>query len=248
MKTVTAIKQCLTAFGFGLVTFSALAVCPFNADQQGVATGTATTDGLLFIRYALGLTAGASLGSGATQDGALPANIATYIDANKAALDMDGDGTFTPFDAQIVARYLMGFRGVGLQIGLSDPQFAKRFAGVDFQKFIDDGCTESPNADPRVQAWNAMNAALVAGNATLAKTYLTDTGLINHGPVMDALLTDMPTIVAGYSEIIPRYVAGDYAEYWVSRPIAGSTTGERYVHIVIFMRNPGDANWKIDSL
>lgn len=224
--------------------------CPFNIDQSSAANSRrATTDGLLFIRYALNLPSTTPPVSSATENASLTsAQVAAHMTTNAAALDIDGDNVFTVFDAQVIARYLLGFRGVNLVTDLPEREFAKRFAGEEYQQYIDNGCAAVVNADPRIQVWNAMNAALVANNAMLAKTFLTDNGIGNHGSVFDALITEMPTIIASYSELIARYVGGNYAEYWLSRPIAGSTSGERYVHIVIFMRDPGDGQWKIDSM
>ncbi len=226
------------------------AVCPFNADQQGIAGGTATSDGLLFIRYALGLTSGAALGANATQGGALPAAIAGYIanPTNNAAIDIDGDGKFSNGDALVIARYLFGFRGDTLAAGVAPVEFAKRYGGRALQAYIDNGCTGLNDLpDPRVQTWNAMNSALVAGNVTNAKTYLTPNGATTVGGAMDALIAGMPAIVATYSELIPKNVSENYAEYLVVRPVPGSASGEKSLHFVIFIRML-DGSWKVDSM
>ena len=240
-------------FAVSVLSVSAHAVCPFNADAQGTVSGTATTDGLLFIRYALGITSGTALGANATQGGTPPADIANYIanPTNAAALDIDGDGKFTPFDAQIIARYLMGFRSDSLSRGLLPPEFAKRFGANSFQSFIESGCTGASDApDPRIAIWNAMNAQLALGTAagvTAARVYLTDTAVDNIGPVLSALISDHAAIVASYSVLLPRVVGTDYAEYWVSRPIVGGVAGEREIFIVTFLRS-FDGVWRIDSM
>lgn len=233
-----------------LVSVDASAACPFSPDGAGAVGGTATTDGLLFIRYALGLTSGAALGANATQGGALPAAIASYIadPTNNAALDIDGDGKFSANDAMAIARYLFGFRGDALATGLPAVEFASRYGGPALQTYIDNGCTGLNDLpDPRVVVWNAMNAALVAGNAAQAKTYLTPNGLANHGAPMDSLLGQMSSIVSSYSTLVPKAVSGDYAEYLVSRPVPGSVTGDKQLYFVIFLQAPGGI-WLIDSM
>jgi hypothetical protein len=240
----------LVASGLWTLNGVAHAACPFNPDGAGNSAGTATTDGLLFIRYALGVTAGAGLGANATQGAALPVAIASYIadPINNAAIDIDGDGKFSPSDAMVIARYLFGFRGNALAVGVPTVEFAKRYGGPSQQTYIDNGCTGLNDLpDPRVTVWNAMNAALVAGNAATAKTYLTPNGAATAGAAMDALIAGMPTIVGSYSELIAKNVSENYAEYLVVRPVTGSATGEQSLYFVIFVRMP-DGTWKIDSL
>jgi hypothetical protein len=86
--------------------------CPFNIDQSSAANSRrATTDGLIFIRYALNLPNTLPPVDSATENASLTsAQVAAHMSANAAALDIDGDGAFTPFDARIIARYLLGFR------------------------------------------------------------------------------------------------------------------------------------------
>ncbi len=236
---------------FGLMSNRAIAVCPFNADQQGAAGGAGTTDGLLFIRYALGLTMGASLTANAAQNNATDTTVVNYIVNNKTALDIDGDDAFTAYDAVHIARYLLGFRGAALLGTLTQPDFVKRSGGVALQRFIDGGCTGTNDlADPRVAVWNAMNAQLALGTTAGingAKQYMTDTAVSNFETAMNAIRTDLPTLVASYSQIISRTVGTDYAEYWVSRPIPGSTSGGREVFVITFLLM-FDGTWRVDSM
>ncbi len=226
------------------------AMCPFNIDQSSAVNSTrATTDGLLFIRYALGLPATAPPVANATESPSLtPTQVAQFIENNKTALDLDGDGKFTIFDTQVIARYVTGFRGDRLSAGLTTFDFGSRYGGAALQTYIDNGCTGLNDLpDPRVAVRNAMNAALVGGNNALAKTYLTPNGLANHGSPIDSLTSRMPQIVASYSPLAASLVEDDYAEYVVSRPIPGSTTGELQVFIVVFLRDPNGV-WLIDAM
>jgi hypothetical protein len=229
------------------------AVCPFNVDQSSAANSTrATTDGLLFLRYALGLPATTPPITSATENASLTSTqVGTFIDTNKTALDIDGDTKFTIFDAQIIARYLFGFRGERLSDGLTPFDFGARYGGMALQTYIDNGCTGTNDAaDPRIAAWNAMNAQLALGTTAgidAAKAYLTDTGIDNLVPVFVALRTELSAIIASYSQIIPRTVSSEFAEYWVSRPLPGSTTGEREIFTITFLRM-FDGSWRVDTM
>lgn len=235
------------------VSYAATAAdCPFNIDQSAADTRRGTTDGLLFIRYALSLPSASPSATNATENAALTsAQIDAHMSAHANALDIDGDGAFTRFDAQIIARYLLGFRGTALAGDLDAPKFAKRYGSAAFQQYIDSGCNSANDpADPRMAVWNAMNAQLALGTSAgidQAKTYMTDTAVDSYTPALATIVADLPAIVASYSPIIPRMISGDYAEYWVSRPLLGSGTGERLVHIVTFIRTL-DGNWRVDAM
>ena len=227
--------------------------CPFNIDgSRATNSRRATTDGLIFIRYALGITTSPNLPTGATETPSLTAaQIASLITTNKAALDIDGDGYFTPFDAQVIARYLLGYRNSNLAGDLTAPDFAKRFGSKALQDFIESGCNPASDpTDPRITAWTAMNAQLALGTlagVAAAKAYLTDSAVDNLGPVFTALTAEHAAIIASYSTLVPRQVSSDYAEYWVSRPLIGGAAGARDVFTVTFVRT-FDGSWRIDSM
>jgi hypothetical protein len=227
--------------------------CPFNVDQSSAANSRrATTDGLIFIRYALNLPSTAPPVGGATENASLTgAQVASHMSANATALDIDGDGKFTTFDAQIIARYLLGFRGGALLGTQEQPDFAKRYGVSALASYIDGGCNPANDpADPRIAVWNAMNAQLALGTVAGidgAKQYITDTAVENYTLALNAIVSELPTVVASYSPIIPRVVRGDYAEYWVSRPLPGSITGEREVFTITFLRM-FDGSWRVESM
>jgi hypothetical protein len=224
--------------------------CPFNVDQSSAANSRrATTDGLIFVRYALGLPSTTPVVANATENAALTsAQVAAHMATNAAALDIDGDGKFSTFDAQIIARYLVGFRGTTLAAGLNENEFAKRYGGTELQSYIETGCNPgAPSTDPRIIVWNAMNTAMLANNPTTANTYLTEGAKLTVGASLTQLAPTYTAIYNSYSPLIPGVVRGDYAEYWVSRPVLGSTTGERNLFVVIFLQLQ-DGSWKIDSM
>jgi hypothetical protein len=249
----------LLAFTFVPIVWSAFAHaqsaadCPFNVDQSSAANSRrATTDGLIFIRYALNLPSTTPPVGGATENPSLTsAQVTAHMSTNAAALDIDGDGRFTAFDAQIIARYLLGFRGGALLGTLEQPDFAKRYGVSALASYIDGGCNPANDPiDPRIAVWNAMNAQLALGTVAGidgAKQYMTDTAVANYTDMLTAMVSTLPAVVASYSVIIPRQVGSDYAEYWVSRPLVGGTVGERLVHPITFVKT-SDGSWRIDGM
>jgi hypothetical protein len=87
----------------------------FDIDGNGVLD--AETDGLLIMRYLLGITGNSlvagALGTGATR--ATPAAISTYLAGLHAVLDVDGDGQRrASTDGVLISRYLRNVRGAAL--------------------------------------------------------------------------------------------------------------------------------------
>lgn len=91
----------------------------------------ALTDGVLVIRYLVGLT-GPSLTGGALGPSAMrtdPAAIKAYLDAMRPALDIDGNGTVdAPTDGLLTIRYLFGLRGTPLIAGAVDAAATRKTA------------------------------------------------------------------------------------------------------------------------
>ena len=83
-------------------------------DVDGNAAYRAPTDGVLAMRYLLGLSAGplvtAAIGTGATRS--TPTTVTQYLDTLAPLLDVDGNGIVDPAtDGVILLRYLIGLRG-----------------------------------------------------------------------------------------------------------------------------------------
>ena len=93
-----------------------------DIDRNG--TYDALTDGLLALRYMFGLT-GSPLSTGVLGDAATrtdPAVIKSYLDSNRTAFDIDGNGTTDALtDGLLILRYLFGLRGAALTAGAVDP-------------------------------------------------------------------------------------------------------------------------------
>jgi len=91
-----------------------------DADGSGEPTRyQPATDGVLVLRYLLGLRGSALVNSvlagGATRNAA---QIAAHLDARAAALDVDGDGIASvTSDGLLILRYMLGLRGATLVAG-----------------------------------------------------------------------------------------------------------------------------------
>ena len=111
-----------------------------DVDSSVTATKyNAGTDGVLVLRYMLGLTGTALTASatGGTASRTDPAVIKTYLDGIRVgSLDIDGDGTVNALtDGLLVVRYLLGIRGDALVAGAVNSSGA-RTSFADIQAFI----------------------------------------------------------------------------------------------------------------
>jgi CSLREA domain-containing protein len=98
----------------------------------------ALTDGLLVIRYLFGL-AGPPLTNGAlgaTATRTDPLAVKVYLDAIRAPLDIDGNGTTDALtDGLLIIRYLFGLRGDPLIAKAVDP-LGKRTTAADIETYM----------------------------------------------------------------------------------------------------------------
>ncbi len=98
-------------------SFGPAALTPLRVDADANANYEAFADGLLALRYLLGLH-GVALVNGATTGSATrtdPAALGAWFDDMRPVLDLDGDGqTEAATDGVLLLRYLLGFRGVAL--------------------------------------------------------------------------------------------------------------------------------------
>ena len=93
------------------------ATLALRIDVDGDGLYVAPTDGVLLVRYLLGLSAG-SLTAGAVGRGAVrktPTRVLQYLDTLAPLLDVDGNGAVDArSDGIIMLRYLLGLRGASL--------------------------------------------------------------------------------------------------------------------------------------
>lgn len=174
---ITAVIALITTLGITVSSTSWAATgCGFNVDGLGGvgANGVADmgSDGLVFLRYAQGLT-GSALIAGTRADqtpanlsavvGAINTHMATYSSAH----DMDASGGgISVNDATIIARYLTGFRGTSLVSGLQ--LTGSRVLGNDIETYIVAGCPT--NTLPLTCALSGPSSVQVGGSATISAT------------------------------------------------------------------------------
>ena len=154
-------------------TASAATGCGFNVDGLGGAgaNGSAdiTSDGLLLVRYAQGLT-GSALIAGTRVD-QTPANLSTVVGAinthmntYSTAHDMDASGGgISVNNATIMARYLAGYRGAPLVAGLT--LTGSRVLATDLEAYIVAGCPT--NTLPLSCVLTGATALIIGGSTTV---------------------------------------------------------------------------------
>jgi hypothetical protein len=121
----------------GLAARGAAPLCSLDVDGNGVPD--ALTDGLLLIRHLFGFS-DAALTDGALAPDATrtdPAEIAAYLEANRAAFDVDvNEVTDALTDGLLIIRRLFGFSGATLTDGAVAPD-ATRMDPTDIGGYID---------------------------------------------------------------------------------------------------------------
>ncbi|MCY7387278.1 MAG: hypothetical protein LH481_04320, partial [Burkholderiales bacterium] len=103
-----------------------------------------------------------------------------------------------------------------------------------------------PSVDePILAAWNGMNDALIQGNTNKALTFLTTGAQEKYRSVFEALIGDMPSIIASYSKPSRGQLSEDMAEYAIMRDIASE--GDTQVFFVYFSKD-SNGKWLVDSM
>ena len=135
LRAVCALVFVCTTTALGATT---IARCPFDNE-----TAASTREGLIYLRYALGLR-GSALVTGIGFSGAqAPAAVASIeCPSCQAQIDINGDGQFDAHDATIIARVLAGFNGDALTRGLQFGSGSRPTALLQRQ-FVIDGCPAS---------------------------------------------------------------------------------------------------------
>lgn len=98
--------------------------------------------------------------------------------------------------------------------------------------------------DRSIQAvWGAMNEALASGDKAMALGFLSEQARERYDPVFDALMPQMPEIVASYSEPRRSLVMGSYAEYGVNRMV----DGQNKIFLTGFITNQL-GQWQLETM
>ena len=173
--------------GLGIVGMGALAAlllgssaslaqvsaCPFNV--SGSAAPKFSIDGVLLARYAQGMRGPTLIANVAPPSLSLAGAEAT-ISANIARLDVDGDGDFTPADAAIIGRYLLGLSKEAWTSSVSMPAIAQRRLGASVESFMALGCP-GPTAAARLlqqATFGATRAEIYRVQGMSADAYLAE--------------------------------------------------------------------------
>lgn len=110
-----------------------------NVDGNTVGTpASAATDGVLLLRYLLGVrgTALVDAATGAPAARTSAGDVTTWLDSMRLAFDVDGDGQVLPTsDGLLVMRYLLGLRGSALIAG-AVPAGAPRSTAPDIEAYL----------------------------------------------------------------------------------------------------------------
>ena len=117
-------------------TFAQVANCPFAA--SGTAPPKFAVDGMLLVRYAVGLR-GAAMSNKISATSSFTGAEAN-ITSNLSRLDLDGDGFFGPNDALIILRYLSGYTPAAWISGLTFASNAQRKTTIEIELFMNAGC------------------------------------------------------------------------------------------------------------
>ena len=130
----------ITACAGALLAGSALALpaarCPFDNELV-----SAQREGMMYVRYALGIRGTALM----TATGYLPGHAAAAQATMECPscwpqLDINGNGAFDTTDALIIARYIAGFRGATLTVGVALGSGSRNTSAL-VESFITGGCS-----------------------------------------------------------------------------------------------------------
>lgn len=90
--------------------------------------------------------------------------------------------------------------------------------------------------------WSGMNNALLAGDSTRALSYLDSDAQTMYAPIFSELATEMPGIIASYSDLTPVRQSNGMAEYLLTRTIQGT----KQAFIITFVNVEGV--WQLDLM
>lgn len=158
----------LLAWAVSLCAVNAHAIaCPILPSGGSVAR--IGVDGLLLARYAIGMR-GVPLYAGISPQ--QPAtNAQSYIDANRARLDIDGNGEFDANDALILIRAMAGFDGDDVIRDIAIPATAKRKERPAIAAYLAGGCKlgRDIHVAPGQSITNASYGAVAGDRIVLAE-------------------------------------------------------------------------------
>lgn len=159
----------------------------------------------------------------------------------KVELDVNGDGSF---DMTLLAEpwttsaTLAGSGTAMVGVRVTDSQ------GGVYTDTIPIVLIDQATLDQDLRAvWSGMTGALAAGDKASAMLHLDASAQQKYGPVFDALLPNMPQIVASFSALQSVTLSNGLGEYAVNRII----NGENRLFFVYFTVNP-DGIWRLGAM
>lgn len=178
--------------------------CPFDVSTLSGARPSVTVDALLLARYVAPLRDAALTNRVRT---GLPLSASErFMTDNIARYDVDGDGSFTKTDAQIITRHLGGFAGTALTQGISFASHAKRKQHADISLFISSGCPPEVETDPveaaalamwrKVQAKGSCSGCHGADYFDLARIGSSDATIMRRAVIDGATVDEANALIA----------------------------------------------------
>ena len=169
------------------------------------------------------------------------AGIAAGISVQRIEADFDGNGTidFTTTNASAPIEFTYAQPGV----------YAARFVTTDSQgsatvQTMQIAAQDANALDVQLKAlWQGFAGALANQNRASTMQFFTAGAAPKYGPVFDALLTELPRVVASFSPPLRAELASGYAEYAIVREIDGL----KRVYLIQFVLGT-DGIWRIDSM
>lgn len=155
--------------------------------------------------------------------------------------DYNGDGTadFTTSDPRAILEFTYNTPGI----------YTARFAVLDDQN-TSHAVSAIIQADERARVdqvlratWSGFTQALAARDKATAMQYLNAQGREKYGPVIDALLPNIPQILVSFSDLQSMAIDGAVGEYAVNRVIDGVNR----IFFIYFLRDT-DGVWRLDSM
>ena len=116
--------------------------------------------------------------------------------------------------------------------------------GALFQQTVPIAVQDPVQIDQMLRTtWTGLTGALAAQNTAAALQSFNTQAQAKYGPVIGALLPDLPQIVASFSTPQMVSVSGEVVEYAINRTI----NGVNQVFLIYFLRDV-DGVWRLDSM
>lgn len=174
-------------------------------------------------------------------DVAFSVSSATPNGVRQITVDVDGNGTvdFTTTDTTMPIAFTYDTPGVyQAKVTLTDNQGATASQTLAIVVF---DAAQMDKLFTRV--WGEMNIALAAGNVAAASAYLNASAKLQYQPVFNALLPNMPQIVASYSPLARVSISEDIGEYAINR----TYQGQNHLYLIYFLKDT-DGVWRLDAM